>query len=141
MITIPFISHRIVKESDLDTFGHMNNAKYLSIFEEARWDWITQNGFGINRMQQLGIGPTILEINVRFLKEIHLRQEIEIESKIISYIGKIGKLQQKMFINTELHCIAEFTIGLFDLKTRKLIHPTAEWLTAVGVKNEVAPEF
>lgn len=133
MIAIPFISHRTIKETDLDTFGHMNNAKYLSIFEEARWDWITVNGFGIKKMQQLGVGPTILEINLRFLKEIRLREELEIESKVISYIGKIGKLQQKMLINSETYCNAEFTIGLFDLMTRKLIQPTNEWLAAVGV--------
>ncbi|MBV8803136.1 MAG: acyl-CoA thioesterase [Gammaproteobacteria bacterium] len=133
MIAIPFTSHRIIKETDLDTFGHMNNAKYLSIFEEARWDWITQNGFGIKQMQKLGIGPTILEINLRFLKEIRLREQIEIESKVISYIGKIGKLQQKIIVNSETYCQAEFTVGLFDLHTRKLIQPTNEWLTAVGV--------
>jgi thioesterase-3 len=133
MIAIPFISRRIIKETDLDTFGHMNNAKYLSIFEEIRWDWITQNDFGIKKMQQLNIGPTILEINLRFLKEIRLREEIEIESKVISYVGKIGKLQQKMSINSETYCLAEFTIGLFDLSSRKLIQPTSEWLAAVGV--------
>lgn len=133
MIAVPFISRRIIKETDLDTFGHMNNAKYLSIFEEARWDWITQNGFGMKKMQQLGIGPTILEINLRFLKEIRVREEIEIESKVTSYVGKIGKLQQKITINSDTYCRAEFTIGLFDLNTRKLIQPIHEWLIAVGV--------
>jgi thioesterase-3 len=133
MIATPFISHHIIKETDLDSFGHMNNAKYLALFEEARWNWITQNGFGIKKMQETGIGPTILEINLRFLKELRAHDEIEIDSQVISYVGKIGKLQQKMLLNKVVHCVAEFTIGLFDLNTRKLIQPTEEWLKAVGV--------
>ena len=36
-----------IKEVYLDTFGHMNNAMYLTLFEEARWEFITQRGFGL----------------------------------------------------------------------------------------------
>ena len=36
-----FIYHTQIKEKDLDTLGHVNNAKYLELFEEARWDFIT----------------------------------------------------------------------------------------------------
>ena len=28
----------LIKETYLDTFGHVNNATYLTLFEEARWD-------------------------------------------------------------------------------------------------------
>ena len=31
----------VIREQHLDTFGHVNNAKYLEILEEARWDLIT----------------------------------------------------------------------------------------------------
>lgn len=30
-------------------------------------------------------------------------------------------------------CTAEFTIGLFSLKERKIITPTSDWLAATGV--------
>jgi thioesterase-3 len=136
MLVEKFVTTHIIKETYLDTFGHMNNARYLSLFEEARWEFITQNGFGIKTMLELGLGPTILEINLKFLKELRVRDEVEIETQVISYTGKIGKLQQKMLINNEVYCLAEFTIGLFDLNTRKLILPTKEWLTAVGIMDQ-----
>ena len=34
-----------IKEFHLDTFGHVNNATYLQIYEEARWEFINQNGY------------------------------------------------------------------------------------------------
>jgi len=121
-----------IKETYLDTFGHVNNAMYLTLLEEARWDLITKNGFGLKKIQESGLGPTILELKLSFLKEICLRDEVTIETQLISYENKIGKLSQKIIRDSELCCIAEFVMGLFDLKQRKLILPTKEWLDAIG---------
>ena len=74
IVTYPIL----IKESDLDTFGHVNNATYLKLFEEARWDLITKNGYGIKTIRETKLGPTILEIKIRFLKELRLREKITI---------------------------------------------------------------
>jgi len=37
-----------IKEMHLDSFGHVNNAAYVMLYEEARWDFITRNGFGLD---------------------------------------------------------------------------------------------
>jgi thioesterase-3 len=123
-----------IKEVYLDTFGHMNNATYLTLFEEARWDCIGKNGYGIEYIRSSGLGPTILEILLTFKKELRNRDEIVIETQGVSYERKIGKLAQRMIRNGELCCHAEFTIGLFSLKERKLVLPTEEWLRAIGMK-------
>lgn len=124
----------IIKESYLDTFGHVNNAMYLTLFEEARWDLITKNGFGLEKIQETGLGPTILEIKMVFLKELRLRDQINIETQLLSYERKVGKLSQKMLRDGEVCCQAEFVFGLFDLKERKLVLPTDEWLRSIGVE-------
>ena len=128
-----FIYHLIIKEHHLDTFGHVNNATYLTLLEEARWELITQNGYGLSYIRETGLGPTILEINIKFMKELRLRQDIIIESKMVSYEGKIGKIVQTMLRNDEVCCVTEFTIGLFSVKERKLVLPTLEWLKAIGI--------
>lgn len=123
----------IIKETYLDTFGHVNNACYLTLLEEARWDFITKNGYGLKKIQESGQGPTILEIKLSFLKELRLRESVTIESHTISYEKKIGKISQKIIRDGEVCCDAEFTFGLFDIKERRLILPTPEWLRAVGL--------
>ena len=37
-----------ILEHHLDTFGHVNNAMYLQLFETARWQWITDGGDGFD---------------------------------------------------------------------------------------------
>ncbi|MDA8562139.1 acyl-CoA thioesterase [Gammaproteobacteria bacterium] len=122
----------LIKENHLDMFGHVNNATYLELLEEARWDIITKNGYGLSIIQKTGIGPIILEINIKFLNEIKLRENIIINTKLISYEGKKIILEQQILRNEELCSIAEFTIALFDIKHRKLVSPTPEWLKSIG---------
>lgn len=121
-----------IKESQLDTFGHVNNAVYLQIFEEARWDLVTANGYGLEYVQKSQIGPTLLEVNLRFMKEIKLRDRVVIKTQSISYEGKISKIRQWIEKDGVNCCEALFTIALFDLKQRKLVPPTPEWLRAIG---------
>jgi acyl-CoA thioester hydrolase len=123
----------LIRESHLDTFGHVNNAVYLSIFEEARWDMLTRGGFGLTEIREKGIGPVVLEATIRFRKEVTNRAAVTIRSRTLDYRGRIGRYEQVMILpdSTEA-CRAEFVIALFDLKSRKLIKPTPEWLKAIG---------
>jgi acyl-CoA thioester hydrolase len=122
-----------ILESHLDTFGHVNNAVYLEILEEARWDLITQNGYGLKQILETGLGPIILEVQLRFKKELKLRQKITIETLMESLDRKISNIHQDIINEAgEICCSADFRMGLFDLKKRKLIPPTPEWMRAIG---------
>ena len=124
----------MILERHLDTFGHVNNAVYLEIFEEARWDWITKNGFGLSQIRERAIGPVVLEAHLRFQRELTNREKITIRSRCIDYRGKIARMEQVILREDgKAACTAEFVFGLFDLKLRKLIDPTPEWLKALGM--------
>jgi len=126
----------VVLERHLDTFGHVNNAVYLDLFEAARWDLIDKNGYGLAEIQRRRAGPTILEINLRFLREIKNRERITIKTWLESYAGKVGKMKQQMVNEAgDVCCDATFVFGLFDLAARKLIKPTPEWLRAIGTSE------
>lgn len=122
-----------IKEYHLDTFGHVNNAKYLEILEEARWDLITKNGYGLREVQSRKIGPVILEVNLKFRKELKLREKIKVITQCKRQEGKIGYIDQKILNEKgEESAIAVFTYAVFDLNARKIIDPTPEWLKAIG---------
>ena len=125
----------IIRETYLDTYGHMNNAAYLELFEEARWEFITRNGYGMKKVQELQQGPVVLELTMKFKREIALREKITITLQLLDYKGKISHFRQEMIkedgtVATEL----ELTFGLFDLKARRLIEPTPEWKKAIGLE-------
>ncbi len=126
----------LIRESHLDTFGHVNNATYLALYEEARWDLVTRNGYGLKQVQAAGQGPVILEVNLKFLKELQLREEITITTQLIQFKGKISQLKQQMVKSGGVVASeAIFTFGFFDLLTRKLIDPTPAWRKAIGADD------
>lgn len=124
----------LVLEAHLDSFGHMNNATYLEVLEEARWDLITKRGYSYERIHETGVGPTILEINIQFKREIKLRERITIHTWIEDYSKVVGLIQQEMRgPDGDLRCVATFKVALFDIKRRKLIPPTKDWKHAIGM--------
>lgn len=127
----------VISEVHLDSFGHMNNARYLEVFEQARWDLITSRGFGMDVIRRKQMGPTILGVELKFLRELAPRETVVIRTELASYERKVGKLRQTMVkANGEVACESVFTFGLFDLTQRKLIEPTPEWAHAVGFVPE-----
>lgn len=126
----------LIREQHLDSYGHVNNATYLALYEEARWEAITQRGYGYKKVHETGLGPVVLDINVRFSKELKLREMIVITLEVLSYEGKICKLKQQMIKeNNEIASEALITISFFDLKNRKLISANPEWLYAIDFRS------
>ncbi|MEQ1723043.1 MAG: acyl-CoA thioesterase [Pseudobdellovibrio sp.] len=124
----------LIKEQHLDSYGHVNNAMYLSLYEEARWEAITSGGYGYKKVHETGFGPVILGIDLKFLKELKLREIITITLEMISYEGKIFKMKQQMLkANGDVASEIVLTAGFFDLKNRKLILPNEAWLKAIGM--------
>lgn len=122
-----------ILERHLDTFGHVNNAKYLEIFEEARWNLITHNGYGLDEIKVTNQGPIILGVTVKFKKELRLREKIRVSTSVIRYDRKVGIIRQILTNSAgEVSAEADFTFGLFDTIARKLIAPTEKWKRAIG---------
>lgn len=127
---------KIILEKHLDTFGHVNNAVYLSIYEEARWDFITKNGFGLDKILETQIGPVLLDLNLTFKSELNNRDKIKIISQARPEMRNklVMMLDQKILKeNGKTASTLTLSVGLMDLKVRKLIAPTKEWLQALGL--------
>jgi acyl-CoA thioester hydrolase len=104
--------------------------------EDARWEWITAGGYGLARVKELQQGPTILQCSLEFRRELRNRTKVVIRSWVESYKGKIGRVCQEIrFEDGSLACSASFVVGLFDLRARKLVEPSDEWLVAVGLSR------
>lgn len=123
-----------VQPEHMDSYGHVNNAAYLTLYEEARWQLIAPRGFSMQDIHRSKQGPVILEVNVKFLRELKLGDVITITTEMLSYEGKIGRMLQKMVkADGVVASEAVFVYGLFDLEKRKLIDPTPEWRAIINL--------
>ena len=123
-----------ILEKHLDSFGHVNNATYLNLYEEARWEFITERGLGLNRVLTDQIGPVLLDLNLVFKKELTNRERVVITSQYTGLKNKLVMSMSQIIYNADEKVVSnmDFTMGLMDLRERKLIKPTADWLSAIG---------
>jgi acyl-CoA thioesterase FadM len=88
-------------------------------------------------IQKDQVGPVLLDLQVKFKREIKNREIIKIQSQTLELMNsKMMVLEQKMIKSDgRIASEAVFTIGFFDMKLRKLIDASPSWLKAVGIKQ------
>ena len=124
----------VIKEQHVDVYGHLNNSSYFYLFEEARWEFITAKGYGLREIMRVKQGPILLEAQIKYKKEISVREVIDIKSELIEYVGKVGRMRQVMVKEDgSIAAEAVLTLGLFDLEKRKLVLPNDSWKLAIGI--------
>jgi len=123
----------VVSEDLTDEYGHVNNARYLELYEKARWDILEKSGLGQDIIRKHKIGPVILEVTVRFSRELLPGEMITIETSSRRKNNLIFYFDQQM-INArgETASRAVFTSALFDLEKRKMVRADDDWLRAFG---------
>ncbi|MBU0551651.1 acyl-CoA thioesterase [Myxococcota bacterium] len=130
------VSQFFIYETYLDLYGHVNNAKYMELYEQARWDWLNQSSLGADFIKSTNVGPVILKVEIEFIKEIKSRQTINIYTWVARHEKKIFYIEQEMrFPNGDLASRATFTGGLIDLNIRRLVEPNDVWIMAFKSKS------
>jgi thioesterase III len=126
-----------VYETYLDVFGHVNHAKYLELYEQARWDWMASYNLSLKDIHRLQVGPVILNVNLDYRREVLARQTLRIHTRVADYQKKIFTLAQEMRLpNGELASTLQITGGMMDLNARKLVMPPEIWLQAFGMNEK-----
>ncbi|MBO9369092.1 MAG: acyl-CoA thioesterase [Chloroflexi bacterium] len=83
MSTYRFAHPIEVRYGDLDPQGHLNNAKYLTYFEQARIQYLIHLGLFRPGQSFLEIGIILAEARVTFLKPVHFGQSVEVCVRVI----------------------------------------------------------
>lgn len=72
-----------VRGYELDSFGHVNNAVYLNYVEQAQWEML-RNTETYSFLQESEIVPAIIEVNIRYIREAKIFDELVVKSRIES---------------------------------------------------------
>lgn len=67
--------------NELDSYGHINNAVYLNYIEQARWELFRDEGL-LDFFNKNDLFLVVVDIHIRYQREIRLFDEIEIITKI-----------------------------------------------------------
>lgn len=70
-----------VRGYELDSYGHVNNAVYVSYTEQARWEILKKAGL-LESFLERELLLVVTETNIRYMRELKLFDKVEIISTI-----------------------------------------------------------
>jgi acyl-CoA thioester hydrolase len=122
-----------VRGYELDTQGHLNQAVYIQYSEHARWELLAAAGIQQNAMVAGGIGPVVLELNIKYLRELRGGEEVDVTCEFGWTEGKVYQLKQQIVKKDGTVC-ADIVVtgGVLDLQARKLVPNPAERFAALA---------
>jgi acyl-CoA thioester hydrolase len=71
-----------VRFADLDPWGHVNHARYLSYFESARIELLEEIGFGILEMSETGRQIVLVEATIAYRAASGLHDVLDITTVV-----------------------------------------------------------
>lgn len=78
----PLIARHRVKSYELDSFGHVNNAVYLNLFEGARNEYMLQRGLSFTDFSIWKAHPIVAEAWVRYRRPAFVDDELVIHGSV-----------------------------------------------------------
>ena len=70
-----------VRGYELDSYGHLNNAVYISYTEQARWE-ILKNAGLLESFLSKKLLLVVTETNIRYMRELKLFDGVKVETHI-----------------------------------------------------------
>jgi acyl-CoA thioester hydrolase len=122
-----------VRGYETDVQGHLNQSVYLQYAEHARWSLLHAAGISQTELMGKGVGPVVLETNIRYLRELRAGDDVEVTCGFAWGDGKTFRVEQTIR-RTDGTVSAELTSvgGLLDLKERRLVADPREYFRALA---------
>jgi len=121
-----------VRFQDCDPFNHLNNAKYIDYFINAREDQVADNyDLDIHKLAATeGICWVVGSNQISYLRPVFTMETITVETKLINYTANSIQVELLMYNEqkTELKAVMWSSFVHFDLKTKRAIEHAAKYL-------------
>lgn len=97
--------------TDLDILRHMNNGKYLSIMDVARFDLIQRTGIA-EVFAREGWYPVVVGQTISYRKSLNPWMRFEIESRIIGFDDQAVYIEQRFVRPDETGAVEVYARGI-----------------------------
>ena len=118
-----------VRYGDLDPQGHLNNAKYLTYFEQARVRYFEELGLFSKNASFMDIGVIIADIHIKYRAPVRLGAPIRVGVRTEAVGNKSITVHQTLVDGESGQVYAEGTVILvtYDYRTSKTVPVSEAW--------------
>lgn len=73
----------VVRSTELDPNGHVNNAKFLEYLEWARFDWFSETGLDLNQLAPR-YGVVVANVNLSYRREARRGERLRVRTWLVA---------------------------------------------------------
>ena len=135
-----FIDPLEVRYADLDPQGHVNNANFLTYFEQARVNYLIHLGLFSKNQSFLEIGIILADAHVTFLAPVLFGMEVRVGVRVSRLGNKSLTMEYRMFeaaSNTEL-ATGSSVLVTFDYRTQQTIPIPQNWREKIAAFDKIS---
>ncbi len=127
-----------VRYGDLDPQGHLNNAKYLTYFEQARVHYLTELGLFSKAQSFTEIGVIIADIHIRYLVPVYWGTSVKVGVRTSKIGGKSMTVEQCIVATAGEPIYAAGTVILvaYDYRIHSTIQVPDTWRDVIRKYDE-----
>ncbi len=118
-----------VRYGDLDPQGHLNNAKHLTYFEQARVQYVVNLGMFGRDQSFMEIGFIVADIHITYHAPVHWGDPIKVGVRT-SKIGNKSMVMEQAIVNSEtgeVYSSGAVIAVTFDYAGKKTMSVPQEW--------------
>lgn len=118
-----------IRYGDLDPQGHINNAKYLTYFEQARVHYLIELGLFSTDQSFMDLGLIVADIHIKYNAPTHFGDEIKVGVRTAKIGNKSITIEHTIIdvkTGQEKAC-GEVVTVMYDYRTQKTIPVPDEW--------------
>lgn len=131
-------AHVEIRFSELDPYGHVNHAMYLTYFETARIEALTSVGCGLDRLQTDGFHLIVVEVGLRYARPATFGQVLRVETEISELGTASARWRQRITRENDLIASLELR-GAFTNRDGRPHRIPEEYVKTLGPL--LAPEI
>jgi len=105
--------HRKIFGYECDIYGHLNNANYLHLYEEARAEALEEMDMSIEELSEEGVHIYLSEINLTFKIGLPMGEKVIISTRMIKATRATSIWKQEIFNSAGDLCNTAIIRGAF----------------------------
>jgi acyl-CoA thioester hydrolase len=128
----PFIQSIGLRWADLDPNGHVRHSVYYDWGAMARISYLERQGVGLAWMASNGIGPVLFREEAKFLRELRLGDQLDIDLRLAgaSDDRRKWRMRHRILRGADVAATIEVDGAWLDLRARKIVAPPEDMVRA-----------
>jgi acyl-CoA thioester hydrolase len=123
-----------VRYTDIDTYGHVNNATYATYFEEARIDYledVVDSDDALLSGSESGTGIVIANLEIDFVQPVHIGDAVVVAVRVPRLGEKSFPFEYEVRTDDGVAATGETTVVTYDRDTESSRSIPEEWREAI----------